>query len=355
MPAAPGRLESPADDDAGRLRAAHRSSSCSRPGCCGPGRSVRNLAPETYTRRRSGAGLPGAGEATELLDFAGRHNLERVPQRAAVPHRHPPAGEPQGPHRRGQRLRAARRHAPASASRPATSGRCTPRGAATTCTTPSGSSPASRLIGGGELLLPGEVRLATGESYASPWVYGVVRRPAWTRSPAASTGTCGPASRGSPPTARSPSTSGRRSTSTTTLDRLLDLAERAAAVGVERYVLDDGWFGSRRDEPSGPRRLGGLPRRLAARPAPAGRPGPQAGHAVRALVRAGDGQPGLRPGPRPPRVDHGGPGRVADRVPQPAGAQPRHPGGLRAREGADPGGPRGIRRSTTSSGTTTGT
>ena len=35
------------------------------------------------------------------------------------------------------------------------------------------------------------------------------------------------------------------------LDRLVDLAERAAALGVERYVLDDGWFGSRRDDRSG--------------------------------------------------------------------------------------------------------
>jgi alpha-galactosidase len=35
------------------------------------------------------------------------------------------------------------------------------------------------------------------------------------------------------------------------LDSLLELAEIAAAVGVERYVLDDGWFGSRRDDYSG--------------------------------------------------------------------------------------------------------
>jgi alpha-galactosidase len=31
------------------------------------------------------------------------------------------------------------------------------------------------------------------------------------------------------------------------LDHLTELAERAAAIGVERYVLDDGWFGARRD------------------------------------------------------------------------------------------------------------
>jgi alpha-galactosidase len=35
------------------------------------------------------------------------------------------------------------------------------------------------------------------------------------------------------------------------LDRLTELARRAAAVGAERYVLDDGWFGSRREETRG--------------------------------------------------------------------------------------------------------
>ncbi|HEY5979510.1 MAG TPA: alpha-galactosidase [Microlunatus sp.] len=35
------------------------------------------------------------------------------------------------------------------------------------------------------------------------------------------------------------------------LARLVDLAERTAALGVERYVFDDGWFDSRRDDRSG--------------------------------------------------------------------------------------------------------
>ena len=35
------------------------------------------------------------------------------------------------------------------------------------------------------------------------------------------------------------------------LERLCALADRAARVGVERFVLDDGWFGSRRDDTSG--------------------------------------------------------------------------------------------------------
>ena len=35
------------------------------------------------------------------------------------------------------------------------------------------------------------------------------------------------------------------------LDRLIALADRAARIGIERFVLDDGWFGSRRDDTSG--------------------------------------------------------------------------------------------------------
>ena len=35
------------------------------------------------------------------------------------------------------------------------------------------------------------------------------------------------------------------------LDKLKALADAAAQVGIERYVLDDGWFGSRRDDTSG--------------------------------------------------------------------------------------------------------
>ncbi len=35
------------------------------------------------------------------------------------------------------------------------------------------------------------------------------------------------------------------------LDRLTKLADLAARVGVERFVLDDGWFGSRRDDTRG--------------------------------------------------------------------------------------------------------
>jgi alpha-galactosidase len=105
-------------------------------------------------------------------------------------------------------------------------------------------------LGGGELLLPGEVRLDTGESYRSPWVYAaygagldaVARRfHAHLR-------------------AREPRVSTARPVTLNVWEavyfdhdtaRLIDLAERAAAAGVERYVLDDGWFGARRHDRSG--------------------------------------------------------------------------------------------------------
>ena len=111
-------------------------------------------------------------------------------------------------------------------------------------------STGEQVIGGGELLLPGEVQLDEGESYTSPWVYGsygvgldeVARR--FHRFLRA---------RDRHPSTRRPVTINvwEAVYFDHDLDRLVDLAERAAALGVERYVLDDGWFGSRRDDHSG--------------------------------------------------------------------------------------------------------
>jgi len=107
-----------------------------------------------------------------------------------------------------------------------------------------------QVLGGGELLLPGEVVLAPGDSYASPWLYGsygsgldaVARRfHRYLRS------------RPQHPSAQRPVTLNvwEAVYFNHDLPTLLDLAEKAAEVGVERYVLDDGWFGSRRDDYSG--------------------------------------------------------------------------------------------------------
>jgi len=106
------------------------------------------------------------------------------------------------------------------------------------------------VLGGGELLLPGEIRLGRDETYTSPWLYGafgdgldaVARR--FHRHVRA---------RPRPVSAERPVTLNvwEAVYFAHDRDRLLDLAERAAAVGVERFVLDDGWFGARRDDRAG--------------------------------------------------------------------------------------------------------
>jgi alpha-galactosidase len=107
-----------------------------------------------------------------------------------------------------------------------------------------------QVIGGGELLLPGEVILATGQTYTTPWIYG-----SYARGLDAVAGRFHRFLR-----ARENHPSTTRPVSLNVweavyfdhdLDRLAELAECAAAIGVERYVLDDGWFGARRNDHAG--------------------------------------------------------------------------------------------------------
>jgi alpha-galactosidase len=107
------------------------------------------------------------------------------------------------------------------------------------------------VIGAGELLEPGEVVLAPGEAYRTPTAYasyaadgldGVSARfHDWMR-------------------ARDQHPSSPRPVVLNTweavyfahdLDTLNELADAGAAVGVERFVLDDGWFGHRRNDRAG--------------------------------------------------------------------------------------------------------
>jgi alpha-galactosidase len=107
-----------------------------------------------------------------------------------------------------------------------------------------------QVIGGGELLLPGEVILRTGQVYTTPWIYG-----AYGRGLDAVAGRFHRFLR-----ARDNHPSSSRPVTLNVweavyfnhdLDHLAELAECAAAIGVERYVLDDGWFGARRNDRAG--------------------------------------------------------------------------------------------------------
>jgi alpha-galactosidase len=104
---------------------------------------LTNLAPEPYQLEDCVLAFPVPQDAREILDLAGRWGKERVPQRRRLG---------VGVHlREGRKGRTGPEAAtllhlgtPGSDSRPARSGRCTPVGAATTPTTPSGCPPASR-------------------------------------------------------------------------------------------------------------------------------------------------------------------------------------------------------------------
>ena len=194
--------------------------------------------------------LPVPAEASELLDLTGRWSGERAPQR------HP---WPQGTWSRSSRHGRPGHDAtlllvagtPGFGFR---SGRVWGvhvawSGDSTTYAerTPEGEC----LLGGGELLGPGEVTLAPGETYAAPWLVASCsdegldplseRLHGWVR-------------RHSPRT-RSPRPVVVNTWEATYFDhdlgRLTALADAAAEVGAERFVLDDGWFAGRRHDRAG--------------------------------------------------------------------------------------------------------
>lgn len=107
------------------------------------------------------------------------------------------------------------------------------------------------LIGAGEILAAGEVVLGPGEAITTPWAYAVY----------SGRGLDGATARLHAMLRRRPGHSSKRRpillntweavVFDQSYDRLAELAEVAASVGVERFVIDDGWFGSRRGDSSG--------------------------------------------------------------------------------------------------------
>ncbi|WXF90449.1 alpha-galactosidase [Curtobacterium flaccumfaciens pv. flaccumfaciens] len=211
--------------------------------------SVTNTADGVYTVDDLTLAMPIPSGTREILDFAGRWGKERTPQRRELV-----VGTHQREGRKGRTGTDAATvltvgepgfgfaHGQVWGVHTAWSGNH--RHHAERLAT------GRQVIGGGELLLPGEVRLATGDTYEGPWVYfahgdglddQARRFHRWLRS------------RPQHPTTPRPMTINvwEAVYFDHDLARLVDLAERAAALGVERYVLDDGWFRGRRDDHAG--------------------------------------------------------------------------------------------------------
>lgn len=192
--------------------------------------------------------LPLPTDAREILDFGGRWATEKLPQRHPVV-----VGSHSRSSRRGRTgLDATTVVAVGTPGFDSSSGRVW------LCHVGIGGNHEASVersdgflaFRGGELLLPGEVRLPTGDAYLSPWVYGSFgigldeaarRYHAFLRE-------------------RSRSSSRPRPVTLNVweavyfdhdAETLADLASRAAALGVERFVLDDGWFRGRVDDTSG--------------------------------------------------------------------------------------------------------
>ncbi|MFF3254341.1 alpha-galactosidase [Actinacidiphila glaucinigra] len=210
--------------------------------------------PAPYDLSQVTALLPLPGRAGEILDFTGKWSRERSPQRRPLAH--------------GTHARDVRRGKPGLDS-PYLLAVGVPGfgfregevwGVHVAWSgdqrylvelLPEGAGVHAAVLGGGELLRAGEVRLAPGDTHRTP-----VCHYAW--SGAGLDGLAGrfhTLLRDRPGHPRRPRPVILNSWEAVYFDhdpeRLLRLADRAAEVGVERFVLDDGWFRGRRSDRAG--------------------------------------------------------------------------------------------------------
>ncbi|MHA6512021.1 alpha-galactosidase [Tessaracoccus sp. Z1128] len=211
--------------------------------------TVTNVDDDAYLLDEFTLGLPVPSKASELFDFAGRWGVERFPQRREFT---------VGQHRReGRHGRTGADSAYVlHAGVPGFGFRGGEVWSVHTAWSGNHLHVAERdfigqqVLTGGELLLPGEVVLGRDDSYATPELFfnyadGLDRQADRFHSHLRSLPHA--------PSSDRPVTLNVWEAVYFDHDtpRLLDLAERAAALGVERFVLDDGWFGSRRDDTAG--------------------------------------------------------------------------------------------------------
>lgn len=213
---------------------------------------VTNQGTEVLDVAALRAVVPLPSRADEVLDLTGRWCRERSPQRSPLQH--------------GTHLRAGRRgrtgHDATLLLCAGTSGFDFRSGEVWATHVawsgnhehlverlPEGAGQHASVLGGGELLEPGEIRLRPGETYTAPTVYFVH----------ATTGLDGVSERlhrrwraGRDPARHRPRPLVLNVWEAVYFDhdlaRLTQLADTAARIGIERFVLDDGWFGGRRDD-----------------------------------------------------------------------------------------------------------
>ncbi|MFC7527637.1 alpha-galactosidase [Actinoplanes sp. GCM10030250] len=205
-----------------------------------------NHGPTDFTPAGLDVVLPIPAEAAELLDFTGLWAHERTPQRAPMRHgvwsresRHGRPGHDDAFLMIAGRPGFGFRHGRVWATHLAWSGD-KQIWAERTALGPG-------VLGAGELLTPGEIILSPGDSYETPWLVAVFsdvgldglsdRLHPWIRSRQ---------------TLRLPRPVVLNTWEAVYFDQnlpaLSDLVDAAAEVGVERFVLDDGWFSGRRDD-----------------------------------------------------------------------------------------------------------
>jgi alpha-galactosidase len=209
----------------------------------------RSATEKPYTIDGLTLSLPVPGRATELLDFAGRHLRERHPQRRPFE-----IGSVVRDNRRGRTgLDGTMLLAAGTTGFDFGSGEVW---ALHTAWSGNNRSLAERnpngqsVLAGGELLLPGEITLSSGQSYTTPWIYGSYG--AGLDAMSARFHGFLRARPGHPNTPRPVILNTWESVYFDhDLSRLIALAEHGAAIGVERYVLDDGWFVGRRSDNAG--------------------------------------------------------------------------------------------------------
>ena len=197
--------------------------------------------------------LPVAPDAVELLDLTGRWCRERHPQRRAIQQgtwvrtgRHGRTGHDSSLLLAAGTAGFGNRHGKVWATHLAWSGNHEQFA--------DNVADGRTMIGGSELLGPSEVVLQSGESYTTPALYGAYSDQGldgiseafygWFRSRPHHVDVAGKP----------------RPVVLNTweavyfdhnLETLIELAESAADLGVERFVLDDGWFRGRRDDHAG--------------------------------------------------------------------------------------------------------